>query len=117
MRQAKDLPATIDRQFVKGGATTIILSLLGESPMHGYELIQTIRDRTRGIFDFGDGTIYPLLYSLREKGYVRSDEEVSDEGRLRKIYRLTPAGHAALARQIADWRLFSKGMSLALGRA
>lgn len=115
MDQPRDAARSIEQQFVKGGATTIILNLLAESPMHGYELIQTIRNRTRGIFDFGDGTIYPLLYALKDKGYVRTAEVMSDEGRLRKIYTLTPAGHAALARQIASWRLFSKGMSLALG--
>jgi PadR family transcriptional regulator PadR len=107
--------ATIDRQFVKGGATTVILSLLAESPMHGYELIQTIRERTDGIFEFGDGTIYPLLYTLRDKGLVRTEEDLSPEGRVRKIYRLTPAGRAALARHLDDWRLFSRGMALALG--
>lgn len=109
------MTSTLDRQFVKGGATTIILSLLAESPKHGYEIVHTIRDRTRGIFEFGDGTIYPLLYLLREKGFVDAKEELSAEGRLRKIYRLTPTGRAALERQKADWRLFVKGMNLALG--
>jgi DNA-binding PadR family transcriptional regulator len=107
--------STVDRQFVKGGATTIILNLLDESPMHGYEIVQTIRERTRGIFEFGDGTIYPLLYLLREKGLVDATEATSPEGRLRKIYRLTPRGRAALERQKADWRLFVRGMNLALG--
>jgi DNA-binding PadR family transcriptional regulator len=105
----------IDRQFVKGGATTVILRLLDESPMHGYELIQTIRERTGGIFEFGDGTIYPLLYSLRAKGFVRTETAMSREGRVRKIYRLTPAGRTALERHLADWRLFSRGMALAIG--
>jgi PadR family transcriptional regulator PadR len=106
--------ATIDRQFVKGGATTIILSFLAESPMHGYELIRTIRERTGGIFEFGDGTIYPLLYVLRDRGLVETEPEMSAEGRPRKIYRLTPAGRRALRRHRADWQLFSKGMALAL---
>jgi PadR family transcriptional regulator PadR len=109
------MASTLERQFVKGGVTTIILGLLAESPMHGYEIVQTIRERTRGIFEFGDGTIYPVLYTLRDKGYVEAREETSPEGRLRKIYRLTPAGRSALERQKADWRLFVKGMSLALG--
>jgi len=105
-----------DRQFVKGAATTVILSLLAESPMHGYELIRTIRDRTGGIFEFGDGTIYPLLYGLRDKGLVKSESEIADGGRLRKIYRLTPAGRAALKRHRSDWKMFARGMALALKR-
>lgn len=106
----------VDRQFVRGGATTVILSLLDESPMHGYELIRRIRDRTEGIFEFGDGTIYPLLYGLRDKGLVTTASEITD-GRLRKIYRLTSAGRAELRRQRAEWRTFAKAMTLALRRA
>jgi DNA-binding PadR family transcriptional regulator len=98
---------------VKGGATTVILSLLDESPMHGYELIRTIRERTEGIFGFGDGTIYPLLYGLRDKGMVKAESEITD-GRLRKIYSLTPAGRAALKKHRSDWRAFVRGMALAL---
>lgn len=108
--------AAIDRQFVKGGATTVILSLLDESPMHGYELIRTIRERTEGIFEFGDGTIYPLLYALRDKGLVKAESEITGGGRLRKIYRLTPAGRAALKQHRSDWRVFARGMMLALKR-
>jgi PadR family transcriptional regulator, regulatory protein PadR len=106
----------IDRQFVKGGATTVILSLLAETPMHGYELIRTIRDRTQGIFEFGDGTIYPVLYALRDKGLVTAESEITDGGRLRKIYRLTPAGRSALRQHRSDWLAFAKGMTLALKR-
>jgi DNA-binding PadR family transcriptional regulator len=109
-------PAKIDRQFVRGGATTVILSLLSESPMHGYELIRTIRERTDNIFEFGDGTIYPVLYALREKGLVRVESEVTAGGRLRKIYHLTPDGRAALKQHRSDWLTFAKGMTLALKR-
>ena len=109
-------PPKIDRQFVKGGATTVILSLLSESPMHGYELIRMIRERTEGIFEFGDGTIYPVLYALREKGLVRVESEVAEGGRLRKIYYLTPDGRAALKQHRSDWLTFAKGMTLALKR-
>ena len=100
--------------FVKGGATTVILSILSERPMHGYELIQTIRIRTEGIFDFSDGTVYPLLYTLRDKGYLDSSQESSPRGRARKIYRLTPSGRDKLAAQLHDWKQFALGMKLAL---
>ena len=82
--------------------------------MHGYELIQTIRIRTEGIFDFSDGTVYPLLYTLRDKGYLQSTQESSPRGRARKIYRLTPAGRDKLAAQLHDWKQFALGMKLAL---
>lgn len=106
-----------DRQFVKGGATTLLLAVLAEEPLHGYELIQTIRRRSDGIFDFSDGTIYPLLYSLRDRGYIRSEPQTSPAGRLRKVYRITATGRLALEELLEDWSLFSRGMQLALGES
>lgn len=105
---------SLDRQFVKGGATTLILTVLAETPTYGYELIQTIRQRSEGIFDFSDGTVYPLLYNLRDRGWVSSEIEVSAAGRERKIYHITPEGRAALDDLIDDWKLFARGMKLSL---
>ncbi len=107
----------LERQFVKGGATTLILSVLAEEPVHGYELIQIIRRQSEGIFDFSDGTVYPLLYSLRDKGWIRSKSETSEAGRTRKVYHLTKEGRGALDDLLDDWKLFSRGMRLALGKA
>jgi DNA-binding PadR family transcriptional regulator len=113
-RKAPSSRSSVSSTAVKGGATTVILSLLDESPMHGYELIRTIRERTEGIFEFGDGTIYPLLYGLRDRGLVKTDSEITEGGRLRKIYSLTPAGRVALRKHRSDWRAFARGMALAL---
>jgi len=110
-------PKNAGRQFVKGGTTTLILCVLNETPVHGYELIQIIRERSDGIFDFSDGTVYPLLYSLRDKGWVRTELETSDRGRHRKIYHLTDDGRVALDDLVADWDLFARGMQLSLGKA
>ena len=105
---------SFDRPLSKGGATTLILSLLNERPMHGYELIATIRERSGGIFEYSDGTVYPLLYSLRDQGLLTSHRETSDQGRPRKVYRLTPAGEKALKRKLVAWSRFARGMELAL---
>ncbi len=106
-----------ERQFVRGGATTMILAVLAEQPLHGYELIQTIRRRSDGIFAFSDGTVYPLLYSLRDKGWLRSEVQTPDAGRSRKVYHLTTEGRVALNELLENWDLFARGMKLALGRA
>ena len=109
-----DKKPSLDGVLVKGGATTLILWILRATPTHGYDLIRTIRQRSDGIFAFSDGTIYPLLYRLRDQGLVRATREVSPEGRRRKVYHLTPEGEAELQKRLADWRLFAKGMRLAL---
>lgn len=105
---------SLDRQFVKGGATTLILSVLAGTPVHGYELIQIIRERSEGIFDFSDGTVYPLLYALRDRGWLRTQIETSETGRQRKVYHLTPSGRRALSDLVDDWDRFARGMTLAL---
>ena len=82
--------------------------------MHGYEVVQTIRERSDGLLTFGEGTIYPILYSLRDKGFVRSESQKSESGRARRVYRVTEEGLEALAAYRADWQRLSDGMRLVL---
>lgn len=79
-------------QFLKGCARTLVLQLLLERPMYGYELASELDRRSSGIFALGQGTLYPLLYSLETKGQIRvTREELSvDQGRKRRYYALTP---------------------------
>ena len=105
----------LPRQVAKGGATTVVLSLLAEEPMYGYALVQTIRERSDGLLNFGEGTVYPILYALRDKGYLRSEKEESEEGRARRVYHVTPEGLAALEAYRSEWSRLTEGMRLALG--
>lgn len=107
----------IDRHFVKGGATTLVLSVLNESPMHGYQLVQTIRARSDGIFDLSEGTVYPLLYGLEDKGLVKGAWESPSGERRRKVYTLTARGRQALTRRLVQWAQFARGMGLVTGEA
>jgi DNA-binding PadR family transcriptional regulator len=102
----------IEPTFMKGGATTLILSVLAEEPMHGYQLAQAIRARSDGIFDFSEGTVYPLLYGLQEKGLVKSSWVAPKGERRRKVYTLTAKGREALDRRRRQWSLFARGMDL-----
>lgn len=105
----------LGKQVAKGGATTVILALLAERPMYGYELVQAIRERSQGHLSFGEGTVYPILYTLRDRGYLRSVSEESSEGRTRRVYHVTPEGVEALNGYRAEWERLSEGMRLALG--
>ena len=111
----KSTGSRLGKQVAKGGATTVILALLNERPMYGYELIRAIRDRSEGILDFSEGTVYPILYGLRDRGLVRSEAQESEEGRTRRVYHLTPEGKAALETYLRDWNRLAEGMRLALG--
>jgi PadR family transcriptional regulator len=106
-------------QFLKGCARTLVLQLLVERPMYGYELASELDRRSAGIFALGQGTLYPLLYSLETKGQIRvTREELSaDQGRKRRYYALTPRGRAELEANIGTWKEIARGMRLVLESA
>jgi DNA-binding PadR family transcriptional regulator len=106
-------------QFLKGCARTLVLQLLVERPMYGYELAAELDRRSNGIFALGQGTLYPLLYSLETKGLVRvTREEVSaDQGRKRRYYAPTAKGRAELEGNITTWKEIARGMRLVLDGA
>ena len=83
----------VQNKLMKGLLDLVILQFLNATPMHGYKIISKIR-RNFGIY-FGPSTIYPLLKSLEEKGYIKSQWDLSNE-RPRKIYELTKEGQNLL---------------------
>jgi PadR family transcriptional regulator, regulatory protein PadR len=103
-------------QFLKGCARTLVLQLLAERPMYGYELASQLSRRSEGIFALGQGTLYPLLYSLESKGQIRvTREEPSDDGaRIRRYYALTHKGRAELEASVDTWNQIARGMRLVL---
>ena len=95
---------TRQTEFLKGCTETMVLTLLAEREMYGYELIQELGARSRGAFTLGQGTIYPLLYTLERKGLVRGrDARGEGGGRPRRYYALTPAGRPRLNEDAQRW--------------
>jgi PadR family transcriptional regulator, regulatory protein PadR len=103
-------------QFIKGCARTLVMQLLAERPMYGYELAGELQQRSQGVFELGQGTLYPLLYSLEAKGLIRVAKEESDvvQGRLRRYYGLTPRGRQELKANLVTWGDIARGMRLVL---
>jgi PadR family transcriptional regulator, regulatory protein PadR len=84
--------------------------------MYGYELAAELDRRSNGVFALGQGTLYPLLYSLEAKGQIRvSREEASpQQGRTRRYYAVTAKGRAELEANVVTWREIARGMRLVL---
>jgi PadR family transcriptional regulator len=101
---------TLDRELKKGSAELLILALLEEKARHGYEIGKLIAERSEGIVRFHVASLYPLLYRLERRGWVRGEWEPTG-GRRRRFYRLTSTGHKTLAAQRARWREFSSAMN------
>jgi transcriptional regulator len=95
-----------DRELKKGNAELLILALLEDKSRHGYEIGKLIAERSEGVLRFHVASLYPLLYRLERRGWVKGEWEPAG-GRRRRYYRLTPAGRKILAEQRSRWRAFS----------
>ena len=87
----------------KGTAELAILSLLTEGPLHGYELARRIEAQTKGALSFSLAALYPLLYRMEQRRWIRGAWELSANGRRRRCYRLTPQGKKKLQPLRAEW--------------
>jgi len=100
----------------KGTLPTLILEALAQEPSHGYRIAQSIKERSRGVLDFKEGTLYPALHKLESEGMVESYESV-ENGRPRRHYRITRSGRKMLANDRAEWRQLSRAVGTILGEA
>lgn len=100
----------------KGTLPTLILEALATEPSHGYRIAQQIKERSEGVLDFKEGTLYPALHKLENEGLAESYEG-NEKGRPRRYYRITAAGKSALEKDRAEWRDMSRAVTLILGGA
>jgi len=103
-------------QYRKGCARTLVLKLLSERPMYGYEIAITLAQRSENVFSLEQGTLYPLLYSLERKEMIHISKKIKDKktSRTRLYYSLTKKGKETLEQDLATWADIEKGMSLIL---
>lgn len=99
----------IDRSLVSGSMGMLILRLLSEKDMYGYEMIDTLKKRSENVFELKAGTLYPLLHGLEEKKFLNSyEQEVL--GKVRKYYQITPEGRRHLEQKKEEWKEYSKAV-------
>jgi len=106
-----------ESQLLKGIAPVVVLEILSRGPMYGYELSQAIEQRSRDILTLGKGTLYPLLYNLEAKRFVKGRWEEAETGRNRRYYSITSKGKEELARQKAQLKELTAGLNLVFGGA
>ena len=97
---------TINKNLITGSTAMLILKLLDGEDMYGYQMIETLADRSDDTFSLKAGTLYPLLHSLEEKEMVKSYEKVADTGRIRKYYSITKNGKKALIEKEDEWKTY-----------
>ena len=98
----------VDKSLMSGSTTLLVLSLLSQREMYGYEMITELAERSDRTFELKEGTLYPILHGLEADGMVKSCEREAETGRMRKYYRITKKGGKALEEKAAEWKHFSQ---------
>lgn len=104
----------VDKSLASGSTMMLILKLLEEKDMYGYEMIETLREKSENVFELKAGTLYPLLHGMEEKGYVEAYEREAP-GKTRKYYTLTKNGRKQLSAKEKEWKEYTKAVSNVLG--
>jgi transcriptional regulator len=104
-----------DRELKKGSAELLILSLVEARPRHGYEISKLIENRSGGALSFHVASLYPLLYRLEKRGWIKGQWVEKAGQRRRRYYKLTPDGKKVLKAQRSAWESFVAAISRITG--
>ena len=107
----------MESSSLAGNTAMLLLSILSDKDMYGYEMIHELNTRSNGAFALKAGTLYPLLHSLEEQGCIVSYDGETTFTRVRKYYRLTPQGSAMLKEKKTEWVVYMDSINRVIGEA
>ena len=105
----------INKELTKGSTALLILSVLSEQEMYGYQMIGEINRRSNNVFSMKEGTLYPILHAMVAEGLLESYDAKSDTGRDRKYYRITATGSLQLKVRREEWQVFIGAVNSVIG--
>ena len=100
------------KDLMKGNINSLLLCLISQQPMYGYQIMKELEGRSQGYFKFKEGTLYPALHRLEKAGLVAGRWQPFTGGRQRRYYHITEKGGAALAEKTVEWQDFFTAMNL-----
>src|SRR3989440_2039771 len=98
----------------QGTLDLLILKVVALGPVHGYAIAQRLEQASRDVVQVPQGSLYPALHRLENRGLLTADWKMSDTGRESKFYRLTPKGRKQLKEEAASWRRLTEAIGLIL---
>ena len=104
-------------EFLKGTLDMLILKVVALGPIHGYAIAQRIRQISRGFFLLQQGSLYPALHRLEDRGWLKAEWKATETGRDAKFYALTPKGRKQLEAEVKDWEQLTDAVALILRTA
>jgi DNA-binding PadR family transcriptional regulator len=96
----------VNNEMLKGSTVVLVLSMLDRKPMYGYQMIKEIEKESGGVFNFKEGTLYPILHSLESGNIIESYWWGNEGSRQRKYYRITAKGKTELKEKQQEWVTF-----------
>ena len=106
----------VDRSLVSGSTTMLLLKLLSEKDMYGYEMIETLREKSQNVYELKAGTLYHLLHGMEDKKYL-TVYETEVGGKVRKYYSITKTGRKVLEEKKEEWKIYSSAVVNVLNAA
>ncbi len=106
--------ATREAALLQGTLDMLILKILALEPLHGYGIVQRLQQISQDALQIRQGSLYPALYRLENRRWVRADWKTTEGGREAKYYRLTSAGRRQFAEEQASWKRLTDVISLVL---
>src|SRR6266436_6889247 len=106
-----------DTELLQGTLDMLILKVTTLRPIHGYAIVQRIQQISKDALQIRQGSLYPALYRLEKRGWLKSEWKITDGGREAKYYSLTKAGRQQLDAETAGWKRLCKAISLVLETA
>lgn len=103
----------MDKSLISGSTSMLVLRLLEEGDLYGYQMIERLRERSNYVFELNAGTLYPLLHGMEEKGFLTSYEQ-EEGGKVRKYYHLTRDGKKALKEKEEEWNTYRSAVERVL---
>ena len=103
---------TPKRELIKGSSSSLLLCLIEQQPMYGYQIIKEMESRSQGYFKFKEGTLYPALHRLEKAGLITGRWQMLPKGRPRRYYSITTRGEAKTATERVHWQDFLTAMRL-----
>jgi PadR family transcriptional regulator PadR len=101
-------------ELLHGTLETLILKTVAKGPRHGYAIARWLEECTGDVLHVEDGSLYPALYRMEQRGWLQADWGTSELGRKAKFYRITAAGKKRLSASTAEWARFSAAISKVL---
>lgn len=104
----------VDKSLQTGSTAMLLLKLLEDGDLYGYEMIEMLSKRSGNIFNLKAGTLYPLLHQLEQQELVTSYQRQADSARVRKYYAITPKGKKQLQEKREEWDSFTSAVNQVL---